>query len=406
MDRRASGVLLHVTSLPGGRLGPEATRFVDWLADAGQRWWQVLPLGPPDEHGSPYASPSAFAGWRGLLARPRARVARREVEAFRERHAYWIDDWARFAGDGAVEDQVRFAREWGELREHAAARGVRLMGDIPFYIAPRGADVRAHPELFRTDLRAGVPPDAFSAAGQLWGNPTYDWPALRARGYRWWVERFRRTLELVDAARIDHFRAFVAWWAVPGGARTARAGRWHRGPGGAVVQAARAELGDVPLVAEDLGEITPAVRRLLAELELPGMRVLQFAFTGRPDNPYLPANHPERAVVYTGTHDNDTALGWWRSANEAERAAARRAFAAAGVEDGEPHRALVRLALASPARTCLVPAQDLLGLGSEARLNRPGRRRGNWSWRLRRGQLSASLAAWLREETVANGRLT
>lgn len=394
-----------MTSLPGGRLGDEAHRFVDWLADAGQRWWQVLPLGPPDEHGSPYASPSAFAGWPGLLARPRARVSRAEADEFRERHAYWIDDWARFAGEGAVEDQVRFDREWRDLREHAAGRGVLLMGDVPFYVAPDGADVRAHPEIFHTGLRAGVPPDAFSDSGQLWGNPTYDWPALRARGYRWWVERFRRTLELVDAARIDHFRAFTAWWAVPKGARTAKAGRWRRGPGGAVIRAARAELGDVPLVAEDLGEITPAVRRLMDELELPGMRVLQFAFTGRRDNPYLPHNHPERAVVYTGTHDNDTTAGWWASAGRAERAAARRAFAEQGIEDDEPHRAMVRLALASRARLALLPAQDLLGLGSEARLNRPGSRDGNWSWRLGRGQLTPGLAGWLREETAASGRL-
>ncbi|MDX6556604.1 MAG: 4-alpha-glucanotransferase [Miltoncostaeaceae bacterium] len=365
----------------------------------------MLPLGPPDEDGSPYASPSAFAGWPGLLARPRARVSRAEVDDFRERHAAWIGDWERFAGEGAVEDQVRFAREWGELREHATARGVLLMGDVPFYVAPRGADARAHPELFRDDLVAGVPPDAFSDDGQLWGNPTYDWAAVRATGYRWWVDRFRRTLELVDAARIDHFRAFTAWWGVPTGARSATAGRWRRGPGPAVVEAARAELGDVPLVAEDLGEITPAVRRLMTGLDLPGMRVLHFAFSGRADNPYLPANHPEHAVVYTGTHDNDTTAGWWASLDERERAQAARVLEEAGIRDDAPARALVRLALASAARTALVPAQDLLGLGSEARMNTPGRRSGNWGWRLRRGQLTAELAAWLRERTAEAGRL-
>ncbi len=178
---RRAGVLLHVTSLPGGRLGREAFRFVDWLADAGQSWWQVLPVTPPDRHGSPYASPSAFAGWPGLLARPRARVSAAQIAGFRERNAYWIDDWARVGGAGAVADQVRFEREWRSLRDHATARGVRIMGDLPFYVAPRAADVRAHPGLFRRDAVAGVPPDAFTADGQLWGNPTYDWAGDAAR---------------------------------------------------------------------------------------------------------------------------------------------------------------------------------------------------------------------------------
>ena len=401
---RASGVLLHPTSLPGGRLGAPAFRFVDWLAEAGQTWWQVLPLGPPDRYGSPYASASAFAAWPGLLARPRARVSAAERADFRERNRYWIDSWARFAGRDAVDDQVRFDREWGELRAHAAARGVRLLGDVPFYVAPRGADVRAHPELFGTEERAGVPPDAFSASGQLWGNPVYRWPAMRADGYRWWVERMRRTLELVDAARIDHFRAFTAWWAVPRGARTARSGRWRRGPGGAVVEAARAALGRVPLVAEDLGEITPAVRRLVDELGLPGMRVLLVAFAGGPRNPYLPANHPERAVVYTGTHDNDTTAGWWASLGAEGREAAVREFAAAGVAGEAPHRAMIRLAMGARARVAIVPAQDVLGLGTEARLNTPGTRRGNWRWRLRPGALDARLADWLRGVGAASGR--
>ena len=186
---RRAGVLLHVTSLPGGRLGREAFRFVDWLADAGQSWWQVLPLTPPDRHGSPYKSPSAFAGWPGLLARPRAPVRAAEAADFRDRNAVWIDDWVRAAGRDALADQVRFDREWSALRAYAADRGVRIMGDVPFYVAPRGADVRAHPHLFRTDLVAGVPPDAFTASGQLWGNPTYDWPAMREEGDAWWIAR-------------------------------------------------------------------------------------------------------------------------------------------------------------------------------------------------------------------------
>jgi 4-alpha-glucanotransferase len=402
---RRAGVLLPVTSLPGGRLGREAFRFVDWLADAGQSWWQVLPLTPPDRHGSPYASPSAFAAWPGLLARPRARVGAARIAGFRERNAYWAHDWARFGGAGAVADQVRFEREWRSLRDHATARGVWIMGDLPFYVAPRAADVRAHPGLFRRDAVAGVPPDAFTADGQLWGNPTYDWAAMRREGHRWWVERLRRSRDLVDCSRIDHFRAFVAWWGVPPGARTARSGRWYPGPKGEVVAAARAALGRLPLVAEDLGVITPAVRRLIDGLGLPGMRVLQFAFPGGPANPHRPENHPRRSVAYSGTHDNDTAAGWWAAAGARARREATEAAAALGIRDEPPARMMVRMALASPAGLAIVPAQDLLGLGSEARLNLPGTSRGNWRWRLRPGQLSPGLAAWLRERTEEAGRL-
>jgi 4-alpha-glucanotransferase len=394
-----------VTSLPSGRMGLEALRFVDWLADAGQSWWQLLPLTPPDRHGSPYASPSAFAGWRGLLAAPRGRVSAAEAADFRERNAYWIDDWARFAGRGALADQVRFEREWSELRAHAADRGVRLMGDLPFYVAPRAADVRAHPRLFRRDAVAGVPPDAFSADGQLWGNPTYDWRAMRHDGHRWWIERLRRSRDLVDCSRIDHFRAFVAWWGVPPRARTARGGRWYPGPGRKVVEAARAELGHLSLVAEDLGVITPAVRRLIDRLGLPGMRVLQFAFPGGPAGPHRPGNHPRRSIAYSGTHDNDTAAGWWASAGDRARREATEAAAALGIRDRPPHRLMVRMALASPAGLAIVPAQDLLGLGSAARLNTPGTWRGNWRWRLRPGALTTDLAAWLRERTDEAGRL-
>ena len=402
---RGSGVLLHVASLPGGRLGPEAFRFVDWLAAAGQSWWQVLPLTPPDRHGSPYSSRSAFAAWPGLLARPRAPVAASRAADFRERHAYWIGDWARVAGRDAVADQVRFAREWGSLRDHATDRGVRIMGDLPFYVGAGAADVAAHPGLFRRDAVTGVPPDAFTTDGQLWGNPPYDWAAMRREGHRWWVERLGRSQDLVDCARIDHFRAFVAWWGVPPGSRTARSGRWHPGPKGEVVEAARAALGPLALVAEDLGVITEPVRRLIDGLGLPGMRVLQFAFAGGRGNPHRPENHPRRAIAYSGTHDNDTAAGWWAAAGPRERRAATEAAAALGIREDDPSRLMVRMALASPAGLAIVPAQDLLGLGSGARLNTPGTSRGNWRWRLSRGQLTADLAAWLRERTEAAGRL-
>jgi 4-alpha-glucanotransferase len=398
MDRpRSSGVLLHPTSLPGARLDGDAYRFVDWLASAGQSWWQVLPLGPPDAHRSPYNSASAFAASPALLARPRARVGRDEARAFREASRFWIEEWAGFAGAGALEDQVRFEREWRALRAYASSRGVRLIGDVPIFVSRWSVDVRAHPQLFLRGLVAGAPPDALSAAGQLWGSALYDWRALHARGYRWWIERFRRIFGLVDMARIDHFRGFVAFWAVPSTARTAARGHWRRGPGAALFRAVERELGRLPLIAEDLGVITGPVERLRDALGLPGMRVLQFAFGGGPRNPHRLERHVESAVVYTGTHDTDTALGWWRSLPDERRAAT-------GLDPAEPHWSMIRLAYASPARLAIVPAQDVLGLGSEARMNTPGRPEGNWAWRLRRGQLTAELAARLRAEAEATGR--
>jgi 4-alpha-glucanotransferase len=387
---RSSGVLLHPASLPNGRLDEEAYRFVDWLAAAGQTWWQVLPLGPPDEHGSPYKARSAFAGWEGLLADPEAPVAEEDVAAFRTRARYWIEDWIRYAGDDTLQSQVRFDLEWRALRAYARARGVRIFGDLPIYVAEGSADHAAHPQLFQRGIVAGVPPDDFSATGQLWGNPIYDWPALRRRRYRWWVERFRRTLELFDLARIDHFRGFVAYWAVPAWARTARRGRWRRGPGAAPFRAAERELGPLPFVAEDLGVITPAVVRLRQELGFPGMVVAQLAFGGSPASPHRLENHPEHAVVYTGTHDHDTAAGWARSQ---------------GWDEPEPHWTLIDVALSSRARLAIVPAQDVLGLGSEARLNWPGRPDGNWSWRLEAGALTPALATRLREACARAGRL-
>jgi 4-alpha-glucanotransferase len=396
---RSSGILLHVTSLPGGRLGAAACEFVDWLAAAGQSWWQVLPLGPPDRSGSPYTSTSAFAGWPGLLAEPEAAVSAGELAAFRAAHAFWIADWERFAGGpGALADQVRFEREWNALRRYAAARGVKLIGDIPLYVGPRSADHASHPELFQRGVAAGAPPDALSATGQLWGNPLYDWPALRRQGYRWWIERLRRASQLSDLARIDHFRGFVAYWSVPARARTARAGRWRRGPGAAVFDAARRELGALPLIAEDLGVITPPVARLRRQLGLPGMAVLLFGFGGGRDNPHRPSNHSEQLVVYTGTHDTETARGWWDSL-------APKARAATGLDPAEPHWSLIELALASRAALAILPAQDVLGLGSEARMNRPGIPEGNWRWRLAEGALTGALAARLRGATERSGRI-
>ena len=321
---RSSGILLHPTSLPGANLGADARAFVDWLAAAGQTWWQILPLGPPDKSGSPYAAASAFAGWPGLLAEPEAPVSPQEIEAFVAAHPYWIGAWAAHAGGEAIADQVRFDREWTALRRYAAERGVRIIGDLPIYVAPGGADHLSQPELFQTGLVAGVPPDDWSATGQLWGNPLYDWEAMRASGFRWWIERFRRTFELVDVTRIDHFRALVAYWAVPARNRTARQGSWHRAPGRELLSAVRGALADTELIAEDLGVITEPVERLRDDFNLPGMVVLQFAFSEGMRNPQKVGTGRRNSVIYTGTHDNPTTAQWWDEADEVERTNARR----------------------------------------------------------------------------------
>jgi 4-alpha-glucanotransferase len=406
---RSSGVQLHPTSLPGGRLGAEAHAFVDWLAEAGQSWWQMLPLGPPDRYGSPYKAKSAFASWPGLLADRSAPVSKAEELDFREREAFWIEDWARLApgrARDAIADQVRFDREWGALRRHAAERGVRLIGDVPIYVAPRSADHRAHPELFQDGAVAGTPPDAFTDKGQLWGNPLYDWPAMSRRGYRWWVERLRRTFALYDLARVDHFRGFVAYWAVPAGARHALSGGWKRGPGRALFDAAgRALGGELPLIAEDLGVITPAVERLRDGLGLPGMAILQYASDPDPGSPHRFDNHRENQVVYTGTHDHDTVRGWYDSLPAERRARVDADLERAGVREAEPHWALIRLAFSSRARLAMVQAQDVLGLGSEARMNQPGSTAGAWKWRMAGGALGRGEAQRLRAATEAAGRL-
>ena len=395
---RSSGILLHPTSLPHGRLGDEAYRFVDWLAAAGQSWWQVLPLGPPDEFGSPYRTTSAFAASRELLAQPDAPVSAAEVESFVARHAYWIGEWARFAGAGAIADQVRFEREWTALREYARERGIGLIGDVPIYVSDIGADVRAWPELFEESEVAGAPPDALSRNGQHWGNPLYAWPEHRGTGYRWWIERFRRTTELVDLTRVDHFRGFVSYWAIPKHHKTGRRGHWRRGPGADLFRAVEAGIGGLPVIAEDLGVITPAVTALRDALGLPGMVVLHWAFGGSARNPHALRNHRANEVVYTSTHDTDTAVGWFAGLTKRERRAT-------GLDPAAPSWGLIELAQRSPASLAIVPVQDVLALGSAARMNRPGEVEGNWSWRLRPGELVDELAARLRAATADGRRL-
>ena len=397
--QRSSGIFLHPTSLPGGKLGEEAFRFVDWLAAAGQSWWQVLPLGPADEFGSPYRAASAFAASPQLLGDPAAPVSQAELESFVARHPYWIAEWARFAGEEAIADQVRFEREWTGLRDYARERRVRFIGDVPIYVSDDGADVEARPELFETGEVAGAPPDALTANGQHWGNPLYDWPAHRATGYRWWVERFRSVFELVDVARIDHFRGFVSYWAIPAGHKTARQGRWRRGPGAELFHAVEQGLGGLPVIAEDLGVITPAVYALRDAFDLPGMAVLLWAFDRSRGNLHAPENHRENQVVNTSTHDTDTVVGWFTGLKKKERAQT-------GLDPVEPHWGMIDIAMQSRASLAIVPAQDVIGLGSDARMNRPGKVEGNWSWRLEPGQLTDALAARLRGETERGRRIS
>jgi 4-alpha-glucanotransferase len=503
---RASGVLLHPTSLPGrfgiGDLGAGALEFIDWLADAGQRIWQVLPLGPTGYGDSPYQCFSALAGnpllisldrlidqglltpveaddrcfpadeidfpaviahrqamWPRVLDRFDAsapREMRDRFERFCHEQAAWLDDFSLFMAvkaahadrawitwDPAIArrepaamrqwiercrqnirvhklTQFLFWEQWQRVREACRARSIAIMGDLPIFVAHDSADVWAHRDLFKLDgdghptVVAGVPPDYFSATGQLWGNPHYRWDVLERTGYAWWIERFRSLLALVDRIRIDHFRGFVASWEIPGGATAAVQGAWVSGPGSALFEAVRAALGtsDLPFVAENLGVITPEVEGLRQQLGLPGMAILQFAFGTDPQAPdFKPHNYPRNRVAYTGTHDNDTTMGWWRggvghSTRSASELAQEREFARRylGLDGRDVHWEFIRAVLASVADGAIVPAQDLLGLGSDARMNRPGTVSGNWRWRMRRGELTRDIAQHLAALTTVYDR--
>jgi 4-alpha-glucanotransferase len=436
-------VLLHLGSLPGREPLERATGFARRMARAGFRVWQLLPVGPSADGRNPFAAASAFAGDPGL-ARRAERAPRRDYARFCARNADWLEDWVLFvalkeaAGGapwwrwraglrrrdaGALAEarralatrmerarlaQFRFDLAWRRLRRVAESQGLLLFGDMPLYVARDSADVWAHRELFEVDCDgrftavAGVPPDAFTATGQLWGLPPYRWKAMAETGYAWWKRRFEVQSARHDLLRIDHFRGLAAWWRVPPDTRTAAGGAWVRGPGRAAVDALAPILRGTRLVAEDLGVITGDVIALRRKLRLPGMRVLQFAFDGAANNPHLPRNHGPDSVCYTGTHDNDTTLGWWR---RLPRAARRRVARIVGGSDPRMPEALVELAWSSPAPLAVVPMQDLLGLGSEARMNRPGTRRGNWRWRLARGALPAGFESRTRAALSRNGRL-
>jgi len=495
LDRRRSGILLHPTSLPGphgiGDLGPGAYHFVDWLENAGQSVWQVLPLNPIGPGNSPYASVSAFAGSpllvaleplieRGWLAPINAsadfesrrvdfgRVVPRRMAKLRQAHAgfiarardsersafdaycvaqaSWLDDYALFM----TLDEVQHARgsfaawpqwdppfarrdpgalatarahhrgaidfwkfvqwcfddQWSALKTYANGKDIRLIGDLPIFVAHHSADCWARPDLYVLDASfsqkvvAGVPPDYFSATGQRWGNPLYDWDAMKRDGYAWWIERVRRQLQLADLIRVDHFRGFAGYWEIPATCPTAVEGRWAPGPGAALFDALHAALGELPVIAEDLGVITPGVVALRDRFGFPGMRILQFAFSGDATHSFLPHNYVENCCVYTGTHDNDTALGWWQSATARERAYASEYL---GARAGEVHWAMMRAVSASIARLAVFQMQDVLGLGAEHRMNSPGQTN-CWTWRFDWGMVGKDTAHCLAQMSATFGR--
>ncbi len=497
LKKRGSGILLHVTCLPSrhgiGDLGPWAYRFADFLAQAKQSYWQILPLTPANyvSEYSPYNCISAFAGNKYLISPEvmvrekflktsdlksapvfskrrvdfvrvtafKNRLFERAFEHFRrtkkkvrqydffcECNAAWLDDFALFAAlkllfhgapwvdwpkpvrdrqpevlralsrllKDAVDQekflQYVFSEQWHSLKDYCNRRGVKIIGDMPIYVAYDSADVWSHPEIFKLgrDKRpitvSGVPPDYFSADGQLWGNPVYRWRVLQKQGYKWWVQRMGQDLALFDLLRLDHFRGFVASWQVPARARTAKNGRWVKAPAKHFLTALYKKLSCLPIIAEDLGTITDDVHMLIKRLGLPGMRVLLFAFGDDAANPYLPHNHVKNCVVYTGTHDNNTVRGWFE--NEASPVELRRLRSYTGrrLSARNVHHEFVRLAMMSVADTVIIPMQDILGLGAEARMNRPACIEGNWQWRLLPKQMTASVARRLAHTTQMYGR--
>jgi 4-alpha-glucanotransferase len=495
-EYRASGLLMHVTSLPShygiGDLGPGAFEWIDRLNEAGQSWWQALPLGPTGYGNSPYQSMSSFEG-NGLLISPECLIedellkasdckghplpattidydavipfkyrllevawnnfragARTDLrpayEQFRNNQGHWLEDYALFRAlkakhNGAYYlewpaglvnrevsaltsarreltgqiDQVCFAqfllfRQAERLKEYAHAKGLHLVGDLPFFVSPDSSDIWSNPELFLVDEKlrprfvAGVPPDYFSSQGQLWGNPVYNWDALRETGYRWCIDRFRALLAHVDVIRLDHFRGFAGAWHVPAGAPTAQQGQWVPGPGLDFFQTVQKKLGALPFIAEDLGLITADVHTLRDRFHLPGTRVLQFAFDGNAANPHLPDNYVSNTVVYTGTHDNPTTRGWYEELPDYQREIFWRYLKQAMGETADVARFLIRVAWSSIAALVMTPLQDLLNLGEEARMNVPGRAAGNWRWRASEDMLHAPAFDWLQDLTKSSNR--
>ncbi|MEN6471370.1 MAG: 4-alpha-glucanotransferase [Clostridiaceae bacterium] len=490
--KRSCGILLHISSLPSpygiGTLGREARAFADFLKEAGQTYWQVLPVGQTGYGNSPYQSFSTFAGnpyfidldelaENGLLTRgeldderwdenPRAvnygrvferrfRVLRKaferakirglsEAEAFFEENEAWLDDYTLFMALKAhhnmrayadwdedirlrrpealsryrtlLGDEMRFYaylqylffKQWNAFRAYVNGLGIKLIGDLPIYVSPDSADVWANPACFLLDENArptavaGVPPDYFSATGQLWGNPLYEWAYHEKTGYAWWLERVSAAAGLFDALRIDHFRGFESYWSVPCGQTTAERGVWEKGPGMALISAVKARFPDLPVIAEDLGVMTGAVRGLLSASGFPGIKVLQFAFDSAGENDHLPHTYMKNCLCCTGTHDNDTLAGWLAAANEADRAFAAEYL---GLNEKEGFLwGVIRGGLSSAADLFIAPMQDYLGLGTDCRMNRPSTPSGNWMWRLLDGECTGILAKRLRRAAMLYGR--
>ena len=496
---RASGVLLHPTSLPSkfgiGDLGESAYKFVDFLAASGQKLWQILPLGPTGYEHSPYTMNfSAFAGnplmisleqlqSEGLLTpeelNPTEKVtdnphrvdfdavtsrktkilkqayqrfqeslskkANPEFEQFCKEQATWLDDYVLFMAlleandykawnfwDRAVARrekdalkaeaeklkdavsyhkflQFKFFQQWKKIRDYANNKNIKIVGDISIYVCHNSADVWANPEIFQLNPEtlesayiAGVPPDYFSATGQLWGNPVYDWDKLEETNFAWWIERFRATLQYVDIVRIDHFRGFEAYWRVPAAEETAINGEWVKGPDAKFFETLASTLGSLPVMAEDLGIITPEVEELRDRFDFPGMRILQFAFGGDDDNAYLPHNYIQNCVVYPGTHDNDTTIGWWNNTGEQEKQHVARYLEYSSPEEiKEINWEFIRMALSSIGDLAILSVQDLLGLDSSGRMNDPSVNAGNWRWRYESSdQLTDELSQQLLEMTT------
>lgn len=496
MKRRASGILLHLTSLPTpfgiGDMGPEAYRFVDFLHETRQGFWQILPLNPTISHSdSPYQGSSAFAG-NHLLISPELLVLegllleneissppefpsgfvdyiaveaykevlldrayqrfckkddRRNFDAFCRSQSYWLEDYALFmaiktrfpkkpwnewpeafrnrhadalcsikekmAGEMEMQKfrQFLFFEQWRALKAYCFQKGIQLIGDIPIYVHHDSTDVWSHQEIFKLDTAgvpyvvAGVPPDYFSETGQLWGNPVYRWDVLKERNYYWWVRRLEHNLTLTDIVRIDHFRGLVAYWEIPATEETAINGKWIEVPSLDFFSRLLKKFPYLPVIAEDLGTITPDVREMMHMFDLPGMKVLLFAFgDDLASNPYLPHNITRNSVIYTGTHDNNTVRGWFDK--EASPDVKKWLFAYVGhkIPADQVHRELIRLAMMSVANLAVFPIQDILGLGQDARMNHPGGGKNNWKWRLLSDQLTPDIVEMLREITINYGR--
>ncbi|OPL08711.1 MAG: 4-alpha-glucanotransferase [delta proteobacterium ML8_F1] len=494
MNNRSSGILLHITSLPGpygiGTLGRPAYDFVDFLHESGQTYWQILPLGITSYGDSPYQSPSAFAGNHylidldllvasGYLKKedlahlpeasiddpvdfhdifitriPLLKIARRNrpeelepaIAAFRQTHRQWLEPFALFMAikahfnlvpwtewpeayknreaealenfarenreeiDFWVFVQYLFFKQWQDLKLYAGEKGIRFIGDLPIYVAEDSVDVWNNPELFllndqkQPTLVAGCPPDDFSATGQLWGNPLYDWHQMKARGYQWWIRRIAMAMTLYDKVRIDHFRGFEAYWEIPSGSPTAQTGQWTQGPGLELFKAIEEALGPVDIIAEDLGYLTPSFYDFKDKTHFPGMNVMQFCFDARDTSNALPHDFEVNSLVYTGTHDNATTKGWLQEDLTEEDFTLAKEYLALTEEEGYVE-GIIRGALATVCTIAVIPMQDYLNLGNEARMNTPSTRDGNWRWRMSRNALTGDLARSIRHRTEVFRRL-